>query len=50
MGGLIIWIPTAMMSAGAFILVINNLRLQEEKSGVRSTEGGLEITADWTGR
>lgn len=50
MGGLIIWIPPSMMSAVAFILVINNLRIVEEKSGRRSTEGGLEISADWTGR
>ncbi len=50
MGGIIIWIPTAMMSAVAFILVINNLRVQEEKSGRRGSDGGLEISADWTGR
>jgi putative membrane protein len=50
MGGLIIWIPTAMMSAVAFILVINFLRVQEEKSGRRSTSGGIEVSADWTGR
>lgn len=30
-GGLILWIPTGMMSVIAFLLILNNLRLNEER-------------------
>ncbi|MEG6509014.1 cytochrome c oxidase assembly protein [Methyloligella sp. 2.7D] len=51
-GGLNAWVPPAMMSVIAFLLVINALRLQEEReerlSGP-SHEGGISA-GDWTGR
>ncbi len=50
-GGLIIWIPPAMMSAVAFLLVINAYRLHEERELVANEddESGFSA-ADWTGR
>lgn len=48
-GGLIIWIPAAMMSVVALILVINALRRTEAGRGGRG--GGSEVVsaAQWTG-
>jgi putative membrane protein len=54
-GGLIIWIPPAMMSALAALLVLNNLRKVEEQA---INEGGhhgkdaypIISSAQWTGR
>jgi len=45
-GGLIVWIPPAMMSAIALILVLNALRLNEER---RSADQPA-MPAPWTGR
>lgn len=45
-GGLIVWIPPAMMSVVALILVLNALRLNEE----RQSEGQEVMAAPWTGR
>lgn len=49
LGGLNIWIPPAMMSGVALILVINALRLDEE--GKDPSEQPTDISAaQWTGR
>ncbi len=45
-GGLIVWIPPAMMSVVALILVLNALRLNEE----REVPGQEAMPAPWTGR
>lgn len=45
-GGLIVWIPPAMMSAVALILVLNALRLNEEGRSA----GQETMPAPWTGR
>ena len=45
-GGLIVWIPPAMMSVVALILVLNALRLNEE----RAAPGQEVMPAPWTGR
>lgn len=45
-GGLIVWIPPAMMSVVALILVLNALRLCEE----RQAPGQETMAAPWTGR
>ena len=48
-GGLNVWIPPAMMSGIALILVINALRLQEEKENPgNGNEVGISA-AQWTG-
>jgi putative membrane protein len=53
-GGLIVWIPSAMMSVIALILVINFLRQAEEREWKEEDEEnatGLVISsAQWTGR
>jgi len=53
-GGLIVWIPPAMMSVVALIWVINMLRLSEEaaiaaKEG-NGAEGVVFSSREWTGR
>ncbi|MEO7679323.1 MAG: cytochrome c oxidase assembly protein [Sphingomonas sp.] len=46
-GGLIVWIPPAMMSVIALLLVLNALRLNEE----RESDGQEDLMpAPWTGR
>ena len=51
-GGIVIWIPPAMMSALAVLLVVNNLRLHEEAAGEDDPDGaGLaKLAKSWTGR
>jgi putative membrane protein len=56
-GGIIVWIPSAMMSSLAFLLILNNLRLQEDKLSANALElediddGRVRISASsWTGR
>jgi putative membrane protein len=46
-GGLIVWIPPAMMSVVALLLVLNALRLNEERQAVGQ---GDPMPAPWTGR
>ncbi|MDQ2879559.1 MAG: cytochrome c oxidase assembly protein [Pseudomonadota bacterium] len=46
-GGLIVWIPPAMMSVIALLVVLNALRLSEERQPV-GPEGAMP--APWTGR
>jgi putative membrane protein len=53
LGGLNVWIPPSMMSVIAFVLVINNLRLHEERLERERGEDDDDndyITAAWTGR
>lgn len=46
-GGLIVWIPPAMMSVVALLLVLNALRLCEERQSVGQED---LMPAPWTGR
>ncbi len=54
-GGIVIWIPAAMMSAVAFLLVMNNLRKDEDRRASSRT-GDVRVgavivsSASWTGR
>ena len=54
-GGIVIWIPAAMMSAIAFMLVMNNFRRAEDGLPADRVDdirvGGTVLSsADWTGR
>lgn len=49
-GGLIIWIPPAMMSAVSLLLVLNALRLAEERRERQPGESDIVTAAPWTGR
>jgi putative membrane protein len=58
-GGLIIWIPPAMMSVAAMLLVVNNLRKDEEQRVDKVTNKGADDdkntdwvadSSQWTGR
>lgn len=46
-GGLIVWIPPAMMSVVALLLVLNGLRLSEERQSAGKED---VMPAPWTGR
>ena len=46
-GGLIVWIPPAMMSVVALLLVLNALRLSEERAPGAAADA---MPAPWTGR
>jgi len=48
-GGLIVWIPPAMMSVVALLLVLNALRLNEEKEDAARPPGAIS-SSNWTGR
>lgn len=48
LGGLIVWIPPAMMSAVALLLVLNALRLQELRAEKQPAGGGIAASR-WTG-
>lgn len=48
-GGLIVWIPPAMMSVAALLLVLNALRLNEEAAAPAARPGGI-ASSSWTGR
>ena len=53
-GGSIVWIPSAMMSSVAFLLILNNMRLHEDR--MTAAEAAAEpdrkviSAASWTGR
>ncbi|MDH7974196.1 cytochrome c oxidase assembly protein [Sphingomonas sp. AR_OL41] len=49
-GGLIIWIPPAMMSVVSLLLVLNALRLSEEITPSSGTGEGRVSASSWTGR
>jgi putative membrane protein len=54
LGGIIVWIPSAMMSSLAFLLILNHLRIHEDQvSGAESDADDGQITINssaWTGR
>jgi putative membrane protein len=55
-GGLLVWIPSSMMSAVAFMLIMNNLRLLEDRMPATldpedGNDGRIIVSArGWTGR
>ena len=53
-GGLMVWIPASMMSAVAFLLALNNLRLAEDRrppEDMTEAERAMaELSRRWTGR
>ena len=54
-GGIVIWIPAAMMSAVSFMLIVNNLRKHEDSfaspdGGDIRAVGAVGSSAAWTGR
>ncbi len=51
-GGIVIWIPPSMMSAIAVLLVVNNLRVQEDAAGEDNPDGArlAQLAKSWTGR
>ena len=51
-GGIVIWIPPAMMSVIGLLLVLNALRLQEEATRtVDDDDAGMaRLASRWTGR
>jgi putative membrane protein len=49
-GGLIIWIPPAMMSVVSLLLVLNALRRSEEATAGPSNSSGGISSSSWTGR
>ncbi len=52
-GGMVIWIPPAMMSAIALVLVINHLRLHDEAEPPPVDPEAARIAGmapNWTGR
>ena len=57
LGGLVVWIPSSMMSSVAFMLMMNNIRLQEERQNGGNSKDDIEIapgvrvsSKSWTGR
>jgi len=51
-GGIVIWIPTAMMSVIAVVLVVNALRIHEESTTETDHDAAIlaEMAKSWTGR
>lgn len=51
-GGIVIWIPPAMMSVLGLLLVINALRLHEESTMEANSDGAAlaRLASSWTGR
>lgn len=50
-GGVIIWIPPAMMSVVALLLVLNFMRLQEDRRRPSDEETAMaDLARRWTGR
>ena len=57
LGGLVVWIPSSMMSSVAFMLMMNNIRLQEDRACGGNNQDDIEIAPGvrvsskaWTGR
>jgi putative membrane protein len=48
-GGLIVWIPPAMMSALALLIALNLMRIDEERKSAGRARSGVASSA-WTGR
>ncbi len=53
-GGVILWIPSSMMSSAAFMLTLNNIRRHEDKAGPPIDDPAAarmaEMSRQWTGR
>ncbi len=53
-GGVILWIPSSMMSSVAFMLILNHVRQHEDRTAVTETDPAArqmaEMAARWTGR
>ena len=54
-GGVVVWIPQGMMGAAAFLLILNNIRKQEDRAGGSGRDdiavGGMLVSSgNWTGR
>jgi putative membrane protein len=50
-GGIVIWLPAAMMSVVALLLVINFMRLEEDRRVLTPDEESMAALARrWTGR
>jgi putative membrane protein len=57
LGGLVVWIPSSMMSSIGFMLMLNNIRLQEDRRSGGINQDDIEIapgvrvsSKSWTGR
>lgn len=57
LGGLVVWIPSSMMSSIAFLLIVNNVRLNDDLMSGGKNRDDIEIapgvrlsSASWTGR
>ncbi len=57
LGGVVVWVPSSMMSSIAFLLIVNNVRLNEDRQSGGKNEDDIEIapgvrlsSASWTGR
>ena len=55
LGGVVVWIPQGMMGAIAFLLIMNNIRKQEDRAGGPGRNdieiGGMRVSSgSWTGR
>jgi putative membrane protein len=57
LGGLVVWIPSSMMSSVAFMLMMNNIRLQEDRQcggnsrdDIETSSGARVSSHGWTGR
>jgi putative membrane protein len=53
-GGVILWIPSSMMSSAAFMITLNNLRRHEDRAAPEETDPRAirmaEMARAWTGR
>jgi putative membrane protein len=57
LGGVVVWIPSSMMGSVAFLLMMNNMRLQEDRQCGGNSKNDIEIapgvrvsSGSWTGR
>jgi putative membrane protein len=57
LGGIVVWIPSSMMSSAAFMLILNNIRLQEDRQSHGNSTDDIEVapgvrvsSCGWTGR
>ncbi|MGH7047240.1 MAG: cytochrome c oxidase assembly protein [Stellaceae bacterium] len=49
-GGIVIWIPPAMMGALAVLLVMNALRIHEDAASEKDRDAATVLASSWTGR
>ncbi|HYZ20707.1 MAG TPA: cytochrome c oxidase assembly protein [Rhodopila sp.] len=57
LGGIVVWLPSSLMSSIAFLLIMNNVRLNEDRQTGGKTKDDIEIapgirmsSTSWTGR